>query len=51
MITVPVSEFRANLPKYLKNLEKGERIKITSRGKIVGFITPPDLEKKELLKN
>lgn len=42
MEKVAVSEFRANLVRFLKKVEKGEIITLTSRGQEVAKIVPPD---------
>ncbi len=39
---IGVSELRANLLKILKTIEKGSTIVITSRGKAVAKLVPPD---------
>ena len=42
MDTIPVSDLRANLMKVLKKIEHGSVVDITSRGKIVAKLVPPD---------
>jgi prevent-host-death family protein len=42
MEKVAVSEFRANLVGFLKRVERGEVIALTSRGHEVAKIIPPD---------
>lgn len=42
MKNVAVSEFRTHLMKFLKEIENGEMITITSRGKAVAKLVPPD---------
>ncbi len=42
MEKVAVSEFRANLVGFLKRVENGEEITLTSRGHEVAKIVPPD---------
>jgi prevent-host-death family protein len=42
MEKVAVSEFRANLVGFLKRVERGEVIALTSRGHQVAKIIPPD---------
>jgi prevent-host-death family protein len=37
-----VSEFRSNLMKVLKEIESGSTVNITSRGKVVAKLIPPD---------
>lgn len=41
MPTVSISELRANLLKYLEKASHGERITVTSNGKVLATITPP----------
>jgi prevent-host-death family protein len=41
MKEVKVTELRQNLPGYLAKVQRGERIKITSRGKVVAELAPP----------
>ena len=41
MKEVKVTELRQNLPSYLARVRRGERIKVTSRGKVVAELTPP----------
>lgn len=43
-LTVGVRDFKANLSAYLKKLEKGQTIAITSHGKVVGRVVPPVVE-------
>jgi prevent-host-death family protein len=38
---VNVTELRQNLPAYLEQVRKGERIQVTSRGEVIAEITPP----------
>jgi prevent-host-death family protein len=40
-LTVGIRDFKANLSAYLKKLEKGQTIAITSHGKVVGRVVPP----------
>ncbi len=42
MEKIAVSEFRANLVSFLKRVEKGEVIALTSRGHEIAKIVPPD---------
>lgn len=49
MQTVNISDFRANLLKYLETAESGEQITVTSNGKLLATIAPP-LNQKELAK-
>ena len=41
MKEVNVTELRQNLPAYLAKVQRGERIRVTSRGKIVAELAPP----------
>ena len=41
MKNVSISEFRANLLKYLKRVQQGEAINVTSKGSIMATLTPP----------
>jgi prevent-host-death family protein len=41
MQTVNISEFRANLLKYLELANTGEAITVTSNGRTLATITPP----------
>lgn len=41
MKEVNVTELRQNLPGYLAEVQRGERIKVTSRGKVIAELGPP----------
>jgi prevent-host-death family protein len=41
MINVSISEFRANLLKYLKIVQHGELLNVTSKGIPLATLTPP----------
>lgn len=41
MKDVNVTELRQNLPGYLARVRRGERIRVTSRGKVIAELTPP----------
>ena len=41
MKDVKVSELRQRLPEYLARVRRGERLRVTSRGKVIAEITPP----------
>lgn len=41
MLTVNISDFRANLLKYLEKANAGEQISITTNGRLLATITPP----------
>jgi len=49
MQTVNISDFRANLLKYLEIAQSGEEFSITSNGKLLATIAPP-AQQKELAK-
>jgi len=49
MQTINISDFRANLLKYLEIANSGEQISVTSNGKVLATITPPQ-NKRELAK-
>jgi len=46
MQTVNISEFRANLLKYLEKANAGEQICVTTNGKLIATITPPVNQKQ-----
>jgi prevent-host-death family protein len=48
MDDVKVTELRQNLPQYLAKVRRGERVRITSRGKVIAEITPPSVSRKEM---
>ena len=47
MKEVKVTELRQNLPAYLAKVRQGERVRITSRGKVVAELVPPAPAKSE----
>ena len=47
MRDVNVTELRQNLPAYLARVKRGEKIKVTSRGKVIAEIVPPAADKDE----
>lgn len=47
MKDVKVSELRQRLPEYLAKVRRGERLRVTSRGKVIAEITPPVPSKDE----
>lgn len=47
MDDVNVTELRQNLPAYLAKVRRGQRIKVTSRGKVIAEIVPPTADKGE----
>ena len=46
METIAVSDLRVNLMKVLKEIEHGAIINITSRGKVVAKLIPPEYSKE-----
>ena len=46
MQTVNISEFRANLLKYLEKANAGEQISVTTNGKLIATIAPPVNQKQ-----
>ena len=49
MRTINISDFRANLLKYLEIANSGEQISVTSNNKLLATISPP-VNQKELAK-
>ena len=47
MKDIKVTELRQNLPAYLAKVRRGERVRITSRGKVVAELSPPTPAKSE----
>ena len=47
MQTINISEFRANLLKYLELANTGEAISVTSNGRTLATVTPPTNQKEE----
>jgi prevent-host-death family protein len=47
MDDVNVTELRQNLPAYLAKVRRGQRIKVTSRGKVIAEIVPPTADTGE----
>jgi prevent-host-death family protein len=41
MKSVKVTELRQNLPAYLARVRRGERVQVTSRGRVIAEIAPP----------
>ena len=41
MKNVSISEFRANLLTYLKQVQQGEQINVTSKGAVMATLSPP----------
>lgn len=49
MQIINISEFRANVLKYLEKANAGEQISVTSNGKLLATINPP-VQQRELAK-
>lgn len=47
MKDIKVTELRRNLPAYLARVRKGERLRVTSRGKVIAELAPPGAAKSE----
>jgi prevent-host-death family protein len=47
MQTVNISDFRANLLKYLEKANAGEQISVTTNGRLLATITPPVKQKQQ----
>ncbi|PCK05778.1 MAG: prevent-host-death family protein [Alteromonadaceae bacterium] len=47
MQTVNISDFRANLLKYLEKANSGEQISVTTNGKLLATIAPPINQKQQ----
>jgi prevent-host-death family protein len=47
MGNVKISELRQNLPAYLARVRRGERVQVTSRGKVVAELAPPSASRKD----
>ncbi len=43
MTTIAISEFRANMSRFLQQVQNGEIISLTQRGQEVARLVPPDL--------
>jgi antitoxin (DNA-binding transcriptional repressor) of toxin-antitoxin stability system len=41
MAEINVTTLRQHLPEYLARVERGERIRVTSRGRVIAEISPP----------
>ena len=46
MKQVTISEFRANLLRYLKSVQRGEQMNITSKGAMLATLIPPVSQQK-----
>lgn len=47
MKEIKVTELRRNLPASLARVSKGERLRVTSRGKVVAELVPPTASESE----
>lgn len=47
MLTVPISEFRANMPAYVKKMKRGTKIAVTSHEKVLFIATTPTKEQEQ----
>lgn len=47
MQTINISDFRANLLKYLEMANAGEQISVTSNGKLLATLSPPVQQKEQ----
>src|SRR5260221_11573865 len=47
MKDVKVTELRQKLPEYLAKVRRGERFRVTSRGRVIAEIVPPAAAKDE----
>ena len=47
MDDVKVTELRQNLPQYLAKVRRGERVRVTSRGRVIAEISPPSASRKD----
>ncbi len=50
MDTIAVSELRSNLRKVILRVERGETLEITSMGKVVARLVPPENAQQEARK-
>lgn len=41
MTDVNITELRQQLPTYLARVERGERLRVTNRGRVIAEIAPP----------
>jgi antitoxin (DNA-binding transcriptional repressor) of toxin-antitoxin stability system len=48
MKDVKVTELRQNLPAYLARVKRGERLRVTSRGKVIAELSPPTPDESEV---
>jgi prevent-host-death family protein len=45
---IKMTELRQNLPAYLARAQRGERFRVTSRGRVVAELAPPAASKAEV---
>jgi len=50
MLTVNISDLRANLLKYLEKANAGEQITVTTNGKLLATINPPTNQRAQAKK-
>jgi len=48
MEEVKITELRQHLPEYLAKVRRGQRVRVTSRGKVIAELSPPSVSKKEV---
>jgi prevent-host-death family protein len=48
MDEVKVTELRQNLPEYLAKVKRGQRVRVTSRGKVIAELAPPSASREEV---
>lgn len=48
MEEVKVTELRQNLPEYLAKVKRGQRVRVSSRGKVIAELVPPSASREEV---
>ena len=48
MIEVNITNLRQHLPDYLARVERGERVRVTVRGRVIAEIAPPAADGEQL---
>jgi prevent-host-death family protein len=48
MEEVKVTELRQNLPEYLARVKRGERVRVSLRGKVIAELAPPSASREEV---
>lgn len=48
MEEVKVTELRQNLPEYLAKVKRGQRVRVSSRGKVIAELAPPSASREEV---